>query len=55
MVKSSSYNTGYIVVLKYAVFDGRMYTCGACCYCDWRVETYYAPTYMVGWSVGRLR
>jgi hypothetical protein len=36
MIKSSSYSLGYIVKLKCAVSDGRIYTCSACCYCDWR-------------------
>jgi hypothetical protein len=46
MLESTSYSTGYIVVLKFAVSDGRIYICGACC-CDWRVEAKYAPTCLV--------
>jgi hypothetical protein len=40
MIKSCSYSPGYIVVLKCAVSDGRLYICGMCCYGDCRVETF---------------
>jgi hypothetical protein len=34
MIKSSNYSSGYNVVLKCAVSDGRIYICGTCCYCE---------------------
>jgi diphthamide synthase subunit DPH2 len=38
MIKSSSYSSGYIVMLICDVSDGRIYIRGACCYCDCCVE-----------------
>jgi hypothetical protein len=50
MIKRSNYSYGYNMVLKGDVSDGGIkgdvsdggiysYMCGACCYCDWRVDT----------------
>jgi hypothetical protein len=33
MIKSSIYSPGYVVVLKYAVSDVRIYVCSTCCHC----------------------
>jgi hypothetical protein len=48
MIKSSSFSPGYNIELKCAVSVGRIYICGACCYCDWRSETRQSQVIPVG-------